>query len=143
MTKRRKTGRWRPDSVGKKAGTNSMTIVIAARRDEEALLLADTMIGNRGERRNDVVPGRLKIVTIGPRVTVAFAGNADSADVALRQARAQLLETGVGAAIDVLKEDSRSSATDYIVASHLERLNLIRIRNGATLEIGVPVANSI
>jgi hypothetical protein len=58
MTERRKTGRWRPDSVGKKkAGTNSMTIVIAARRDEEALLLADTMIGNRGERRNDVVPG--------------------------------------------------------------------------------------
>jgi hypothetical protein len=94
------------------------------------------MIGNRGERRNDVVPGRLKIVTIGPRVTVAFAGNADSADAALRQARAQLLETGVGAAIDVLKEDSRSSATDYIVASHLERLNQIRIRNGATLEIG-------
>jgi hypothetical protein len=120
----------------KKAGTNSMTIVIAARRDEEVLLLADTMIGNRGERRNDVVPGRLKIVTIGPRVTVALAGNADSADVALRPARAQLLETGVGAAIDVLKEDSRSSATDYIVASHLERLNLIRIRNGATLEIG-------
>jgi hypothetical protein len=39
-------------------------------------------------------------------------------------------------AIDVLKEDSRSSTTDYIVASHLERLNLIRIRNGATLEIG-------
>jgi hypothetical protein len=86
MTERRKTGRWRPDSVGKKmAGTNSMTIVIAARRDEEALLLADTMIGNRGERRNDVVPGRLKIVTIGPRVTVALAGNADSADVALRR----------------------------------------------------------
>jgi hypothetical protein len=93
------------------------------------------MIGNKNERRSDVVPGRLKIVTIGPRVTVAFAGEADPADVAIREARVRLLENGFDAAIDALRDDSRSRPTDYIVAAHLERLMLIRIRNGAALEI--------
>ena len=67
-----------------------MTIVIAARRGEEALLLADTLIGNRNARRSDDIPGRLKVVAIGPQVTVAFAGDADPAHSVIQEAGKQL-----------------------------------------------------
>jgi hypothetical protein len=59
-----------------------VTIVIAQRRDQEILILSDTTIIEPDKTRNDVFPGRLKVVIIGPQVTVAFAGNADPAIVA-------------------------------------------------------------
>ena len=49
-----------------------MTIVIAQRRDQEILILSDTTIIEPDKTRNDVFPGRLKVVIIGPQVTVAF-----------------------------------------------------------------------
>lgn len=112
-----------------------MTIVIAQRRGDEMLLLSDTMINDPGQRRSDVMPGRLKIVTIGPRVTVAFAGNADPADVAIRTARIELFRSSFAGALEVLRADSREGKTDYIVSSHLERGSLLRIRNGGAAEV--------
>ena len=34
-----------------------------------------------------------------------------------------------------LQEHSASGATDYIVASHLEKLSLLRLKNGAVLDV--------
>jgi hypothetical protein len=50
-----------------------LTIVIAKRSREEILILTDTMIGNRDQTGPDLMPGRLKVVTIGPRVTIAWS----------------------------------------------------------------------
>lgn len=112
-----------------------MTIVIASRRADEILMLADTMIDNENERRSNPMPGRLKLVVIGHCVTVGYAGNADRAYVAVRGARVALRNFGLQAAMDLLAEDSRNGHTDYLVASHLPQAALVRIRNGAQIEI--------
>jgi hypothetical protein len=93
------------------------------------------MIGNRNETGPDVLPGRLKVVTIGPCMTVAFAGDADPAGLAIQAARRTLLSGGVSAAIEALRSDSCSGNTDFIVASHGPEPSLVRLRNGVSLEI--------
>ncbi|KSV76013.1 hypothetical protein N185_16325 [Sinorhizobium sp. GW3] len=62
-----------------------MTIIIAQRRGDDILLLADTKIGNAGEKGPNVIPGRLKLIVLGKGLTVGFAGNADAADVTIRK----------------------------------------------------------
>lgn len=112
-----------------------MTIVIARRRNDEILLLADTMVTDANLTGPDVIPGRLKIVTIGSRITVAFAGNADAAFLALRTARREFHRSGSKSAINVLKEASSDGTTDFIVAIHRPETFLLRVRKGVTLEI--------
>ncbi|NML76248.1 hypothetical protein HHL25_19115 [Rhizobium sp. S-51] len=63
-----------------------MTVVIAQIRNEEILVLADTKVQDRQETGPDTMPGRLKIVTLGHRFTVAFAGAADPAHLAVKEA---------------------------------------------------------
>jgi hypothetical protein len=117
------------------AGNILVTIVIAQRRGDEVLLLGDTMIGNRGQTGPNVLPGRLKVVTIGPRVTVAFAGDADPAGVAIQAARRALRDDGLLAAIEGLKRESSNGQTDFLVASHNPSTSLIRLRKGIVLDI--------
>ncbi len=112
-----------------------MTIVIASRRADEILMLADTMIHNENERRSNPMPGRLKLVIIGHCVTVGFAGNADRASVAVRNARTALRNSGLPAVMDLLTDDSTNGDTDYLVGSHQPHAALFRIRNGARIEI--------
>jgi hypothetical protein len=93
------------------------------------------MIGNRGQTGPNVLPGRLKVVTIGPRVTVAFAGDADPAGVAIQAARRALRDDGLLAAIEGLKRESSNGQTDFLVASHNPSTSLIRLRKGIVLDI--------
>ena len=112
-----------------------MAIVIAQRRREQILILSDTMISNPMEKGPDVFQGRLKVVTIGPCVTIAYAGNADPASVAVREAREQLRRTGLAVAVDVLKQASRDGLIDFLVASHRLEASLLRIRRGVALDV--------
>lgn len=112
-----------------------MTIVIAKRAREEILILADTMIGDRDQTGPDVMPGRLKVVTIGPRVTVAFAGNADPAGVAVQEARYKLRQNGLAVTTEFLKAESADGTTDFLVASHDPDARLVRLRKGVALEV--------
>lgn len=99
------------------------------------LFLTDTMVGNRNEPRPNIMPGRLKVVTIGPRVTVAFAGNADAAGLAIQAARRLLLHRGLAAASEFLKAESIDSGTDFLIASHDPEARLVRVRSGVALEV--------
>jgi hypothetical protein len=112
-----------------------MTIVITRRRGEEMLFLVDTMVSDRDQTGPSVFPGRLKVVTIGPRLTAAFAGDADPAGVAIQEARRALLGSGCSAAVDVLQKASRDGRTDFLVGFHSPQARLVRLRQGASLEV--------
>lgn len=62
-----------------------MTVVIAQIRNQEILVQADTKVVDAKEAGPDMIPGRLKIVTLGNRFTVAFAGAADPAHIAIKE----------------------------------------------------------
>lgn len=93
------------------------------------------MIVDSNARRPDVTPGRLKVITIGPRLTVAFANSADPASVAVRNARRAFLESGREAAIEVIKQDSISGLTDYITVSHDPDASVLLTRRGASIPV--------
>lgn len=112
-----------------------MTLVIAQRRGDEILIMADTKVTNADQTRADVMPGRLKAVTIGPRVTVAFAGNADPAGLAIQESRIALQRAGLPAVVDILKRYSGDGSIDFILASHRPDTSLLRIRKGVPLEV--------
>lgn len=109
-----------------------MTIVIAQRRDEQILLLADTKIGNTGATGPNVIPGRLKLVVLGNTLTIGFAGNADAAGVVVRKAREILYGAGEQAAINLVRAASTNGETDYIIAAHQPYASLLLLRRGAS-----------
>jgi hypothetical protein len=69
-----------------------VTIAIARRFGERILIAADTTITDAV--RQDILPGRLKAIVLSPTVSVAYAGHADPALHAVREARRQLQITG-------------------------------------------------
>lgn len=98
-------------------------------------MLGDTMVDDPQERRPSVLPGRLKLVTIGPGVTVACSGLIDPAGVAVRTARRELRKAGISAVNEVLTQVSRCGNVDFLLACHAPETSLIRIRNGGLLEV--------
>jgi len=113
----------------------TLTIVIAQRCGDEILILSDTMISDPNSTNPDVMPGRLKAVTIGQCVTVAYAGRADPAAVAVQEAHRELRRAGLVAAVEVLKDASSDGSIDFVVASHRTEASLVRLRRGVPLEV--------
>ena len=112
-----------------------MTIVIVKKQGDDVLILADTMIGDANARGPNIIPGRLKAVTIGPRLTIAFAGNADPAAVAIKRARTAFMTSGTEEALKVIRSDSSSGDTDYIAVSHEPAASVQLIRRGGCIEV--------
>lgn len=112
-----------------------MTIVIVKRVNENVLLMGDTKVTDPNGTAPEVWPGRLKIVTIAPRVTIAFAGLADPADVALREAAKYFRNSDHSAGIDTVKRYSRDFDIDFIIAMHSPSFQILLIRRGGAIEI--------
>lgn len=112
-----------------------MTIVIAQIRNDEILILADTKIHDPNETGPNTIPGRLKIVTLGHQFTVAFAGAADPAQIAIQNVAKLVSVKAFEAAIETLKDWSKQYDIDFISASHLPRAQLLLIRRGGALDI--------
>ncbi|MGJ4859506.1 hypothetical protein ACN6KF_005533 [Labrys sp. La1] len=112
-----------------------MSVVIAQIRNEEILVQADTKVEDPKETGPDTMPGRLKIVTLGNRFTVAFAGAADPAHIAIRQLAKLISAKEFEGAIECLKGWSRQHDIDFITASHQPRARLLRIRGGVALDV--------
>lgn len=112
-----------------------MTIVIAQIRDEEILVQADTKVDDPKEAGPDTIPGRLKIVTLGNRFTVAFAGAADPAHIAIQEVAKLISAKDSDGAIECLKGWSRQHDIDFITASHQPHAQLLRIRRGVALDV--------
>ena len=112
-----------------------MTIIIGQRQHDRILLLSDTKIVNSGETGPNVIPGRLKAVVLGHGLTLAFAGNADAANVVVRRAREVLIASGVEASIELLRSSTSDGHTDYIVASHRPSVRMLLIRRGGLMDV--------
>lgn len=112
-----------------------MTIVIAQRREDHILLLADTRIGDAGKTGPNIIPGRLKLVVLAKGLTVGYAGNADAASITVRKAYLKLIESGHQAVIDLLQAASSTGETDYIVACHEPQICLLRLSRGGLLNV--------
>jgi hypothetical protein len=112
-----------------------MTIIIAQIRNDEILVLADTKVDDPIETGPNTMPGRLKIVTLGHRFTVAFAGAADPAHNAIRQVGARISMKDFERAIECLKSWSLKYDIDFIAAYHQPRARLIRVRRGVALDV--------
>ncbi|MBB3917713.1 hypothetical protein [Rhizobium fabae] len=112
-----------------------MTIVIAQKKGDQILLLADTKIGNAGETGPNVIPGRLKLAILDNTLTIGFAGNADAAGIAVRRASEALRASGEQAAIDLVRAASADGQTDYIIAAHKPHAILLLLRRGGMLEV--------
>lgn len=54
-----------------------MTLVVGLRSAQRIQLLSDTRISHRDVTQVEELPGRLKIVLLGPNICVAYAGTAD------------------------------------------------------------------
>ena len=112
-----------------------MTVVIAQIRSGEILIQADTKVDDPKESGPDTMPGRLKIVTLGHHFTVAFAGAADPALIAIRQAGKLISLKNFDAAIECLKDWSGQYEIDFIVALHEPRARLLRIHRRVALDV--------
>lgn len=62
-----------------------MTLITALKTGERIVVMSDTAISDRDAIRADLLPGRLKSITLGPRRTVSYAGlSAQALDVIRR-----------------------------------------------------------
>jgi hypothetical protein len=89
------------------------------------------MIGKENKERCPPIPGRLKAVVIDPKLSVAYAGNSEPAMDAIRSVRTQRLK-GCSTAdiLPTLEAATIDGKTDFVVASHDESPQLLKISNG-------------
>jgi hypothetical protein len=113
-----------------------MTVVIAKRFDQAICLVSDTMISDDASGKPNAIPGRLKIVTLSPNFTVAYAGHANQALDAIREVHGVLRSDGPESAIERLRLASSSGPhdIDFIVARHRPAAELCRIWEGKVSE---------
>lgn len=110
-----------------------MTVVLARRFEDSICILSDTMISDAGSGKENAIPGRLKIVMLAPDFTVAYAGHADPALHAIKEARRVLIESGPDIAIEHLRaatENRGPADFDFLVALHRPEAELRRVWGG-------------
>ncbi len=109
-----------------------MTIVIGKRFDQEICMVADTMISDEESGNDSAIPGRLKIITLSPNFTVGYAGHANQALDAIREAHTVLRSDGFDNAIERLRAASadQNHDVDFLVACHRPAAELRRIWEG-------------
>lgn len=113
-----------------------MTVVLARRFADSICILSDTMISEADLDRKNGIPGRLKIITLDHLFTVAYAGHANQALDAIRQARTIFFDAGLKPAIEFLREATSAGAADFdfIIAQHDPQAELRRVWNGVVSE---------
>jgi hypothetical protein len=109
--------------------------VIVQKCGEGALVLADTKVTNRNAVQSNEIPGRLKIIVLDTNTTVAFAGDADPAILAIKELQILTQSSGPEAASDVLKKWSISHDIDFILVQHLPLLEISVIRHGGSVAV--------
>src|SRR5580658_3069023 len=110
-----------------------MTFVVAKCFGERIYIASDTMISNSGKTRPDVIPGRLKVIILDAKTTVAYAGLADQSIDTIKLAKQRLSDGGN--LLDV--EQILAAATrkyegqlEFLIASHHDGGTLKRIWDG-------------
>lgn len=109
-----------------------MTIAIGKRFGDTIVLLSDTMISDANAGKKNAIPGRLKAIVAGDRLSIAYAGHSDPALHAIRRTPDVNLRGGLRAVLEALREFTASEDhdVDFIVASHLAAAELRRVWRG-------------
>lgn len=112
-----------------------MTIVAAIKFDERICVMSDTMISDREQVRDNIIPGRLKSIVINEWLTVSYAGLSTQAIDAIRTIKNYQSVT-TRDSVDFLLDISASfpNDLDFIVCSHETEARLIKISNGRLME---------
>ncbi len=98
-----------------------MTIGIGRKFGRRIILLTDTMISDAQSVGFDAIPGRLKGIVLSPTVSVAYAGHADPAIYAIRQAKLTLIETSDPQAAAKILQNAclqQDHEVEFIIAFH-------------------------
>ncbi|MFC3127241.1 hypothetical protein ACFOD4_19410 [Pseudoroseomonas globiformis] len=128
-----------------------MTVVIAKKFGEYISIVSDTMITTprtgtntprvsgdpvRQRRIDDAVPGRLKIVNIDQRLTIAYAGLSGLALTTIREIATTCRSGDLARLYDVLRQATVEAKheVEFIVASHYGAANLRRVWDGLVSE---------
>jgi len=97
--------------------------------------MSDTMISDREQVRDNIIPGRLKSVVINEWLTVSYAGLSTQAIDAIRKIHNEQVATTKGAVQCLLEVSARyPDDLDFIVCSHEAGAKLIKISNGRLME---------
>jgi len=110
-----------------------MTFVAAKRFGERVLIASDTMISDLTGMPHDVIPGRLKVITICPTITVAYAGLPDQGIDAIKAARLRWIETGKVSELEtVLVGETQEyfGKLEFLLVVHQDGVSLKRIWDG-------------
>lgn len=113
-----------------------MTFVAAKRFDDRIVIASDTMISDLNGTSSDALPGRLKIITLTPKVTIAFAGLLDQSIDSIREAKSLLLQGSPLSHVEKALSEATArysfhgEGLEYILISHLEGVTLKRIWEG-------------
>jgi hypothetical protein len=112
-----------------------MTIVVAMKFGERICVMSDTMISDRDQARDNIIPGRLKSIVINEWLTVSYAGLSTQAIDAIRKISNSNMAT-TKSVVDYLLEVSARypDELDFIVCSHEVKAKLIKISNGTLME---------
>lgn len=118
-----------------------MTIAIGQKFGNEILLATDTRISDASASRQNIIPGRLKAIILSPTLSVAYAGHADPALVAIRSAAKIAIERGDAEAIENLQRSSarHDADVDFLVAQHAPT-RLLKLSGGQCYEAAVGFA---
>ncbi|MDF0488641.1 hypothetical protein PX554_10910 [Sphingomonas sp. H39-1-10] len=113
-----------------------MTFVAAKCFGESIVIASDTMISRPAGASHDMLPGRLKIVIVSSKVTIAFAGLINQSIDAIREVRRLILTGGLLSGVEeILRRATERYASygvglEFIVASHVDGVALKRIWEG-------------
>lgn len=107
-----------------------MTIIIAYKDRGDIIILSDTMISFGGAERPKIIPGRLKAVVIGLRLSIAYAGHSATGIDAIRTAKRSY---DAGEPLEVILSalaTASLSNCEFVVASHMRGTELRKVWNG-------------
>lgn len=108
-----------------------MTLILGLKTASSIWLLADTRISHPDVKQIEEIPGRLKLITLGPDICVGYAGAADLASTVIRNLpRSASFES----IVQELRAASKDGRIDFLVACN-SRFELLRIQSGDPLAI--------
>ena len=107
-----------------------MTLVVAHQLGDRIVMFADTMISDRGLVRQDITPGQLKLIVLGMKLSVAYAGHDHRGRRAARACKAASEGGGLPAVLEILATASADRDCDFLVAAHEGGAALLKVQGG-------------
>ena len=110
-----------------------MTVVYAKKFGDRILTLTDTMISDPSASTNNAIPGRLKSVVLGAKLSVSYTGPSLLSIDLIKKAKAlHDHEVDLITIISYLQDSTTNhdGLPEFVLSSHMELPELVKISNG-------------